>query len=121
VLRERARDFEGGRILLCSGFENTFTTGIIPMLDRMGITHRFLKGTQDTTASIIRDFKAGRVRVLLVNPNNYGSGLNCEMTTDVILMHKFRSEVEKQVVGRAQRVGRTAPLNVWSILYENEA
>lgn len=121
VLRERVTEFDGGRVLLCSGFENTFTSGVIPMLDRMGISHRFLKGNQDTTTGIVRDFKAGRVRVLLVNPNNYGSGLNCEMTTDVILMHKFSTEIEQQVIGRAQRVGRTAPLKVWSLLYENEA
>jgi hypothetical protein len=121
VLRERVVEFEGGRVLLCSGFDNTFTSGVIPLLDRLGIGHRFLKGNQDTTAGILREFQAGRVRVLLVNPNNYGSGLNCEMTTDVILMHKFSAEVEQQVVGRAQRIGRAAPLNVWSLLYENEA
>jgi hypothetical protein len=120
VLRERVTDFADGRVLLCSGFDNTFTSGVIPMLERMGISHRFLKGNQDTTAGMIRDFKAGRVRVLLVNPNNYGSGLNCEMTTDVILMHKFNAEIESQVIGRAQRVGRTAPLRVWSLLYDNE-
>ena len=51
---------------------------------------------------------------------NYGSGLNLENSTDLIIMHKMKPEYEEQVIGRAQRPGRKGVLNVWKILYENE-
>lgn len=120
ILQERVREDECGRMLLCSGFDNTFCNLIIPLLNELQISFRSLKGNQDTMEGILRDFKSGLVRVLLINPNYYGSGLNCEMATDIILMHKFSQQLEQQVIGRAQRVGRSAPLNVWSLRYDNE-
>ena len=29
-------------------------------------------------------------------------------------------ELENQVIGRAQRCGRTTVLNIWKLMYENE-
>jgi SNF2 family DNA or RNA helicase len=55
-----------------------------------------------------------------MNTQHFGSGLNLENTTDMILFHKFDTESEKQVIGRAQRYGRNEPLNVHYLLYENE-
>jgi SNF2 family DNA or RNA helicase len=71
-------------------------------------------------ARIVREYREGGLDVLLVNTNNYGNGLNFENTTDVIMLHKFDTEIEHQVLGRAQRCGRTEPLNVWYLLHENE-
>jgi SNF2 family DNA or RNA helicase len=71
-------------------------------------------------ANTVAAYKTRDLDVLLVNSNNYGSGLNLENTTDVVLFHKLDSEVEHQVVGRALRMGRTSPLNVWYLLYEHE-
>ena len=42
------------------------------------------------------------------------------MTTDIIIYHKMSSELENQVIGRGQRVGRETRLNVLHLCYNNE-
>lgn len=107
------------RVLIFSAFENTFTQ-VVPMLNRMGLRHAFLKGNHYQVGSTVQRYKAGDLDVLLVNTRNYGSGLNLESTTDLVMFHKFDSCIEKQVLGRAQRCGRVDALRVWYLLHENE-
>ena len=107
------------KMLIFSSFDNAFND-IAAMLDRVGVRHRFLKGNHFSVACIEREYRNGDLDVLLVNTSNYGSGLNFENTTDVVMLHKFDTDIEHQVIGRAQRCGRTAPLNVWYLMYENE-
>lgn len=84
------------------------------------ISFAYLKGACTSVSSTLEKFKQGDIKVLLINPIHYGSGLNMECTTDIIMFHKFNSEMENQVIGRAQRCGRTVPLNVWYLLHHNE-
>ena len=49
-----------------------------------------------------------------------GCGMNFENTTDIILMHKIKPEMEKQVIGRAQRPGRKSVLHIHRLLHQNE-
>lgn len=107
------------KLLIFSAYENSFTN-IILILDKLGIQFDYLKGNGYQIQAIIERYKNGSVKVLLVNTRQYGSGLNLENTTDIILFHKFDTEIEKQVIGRAQRFGRKEPLHVHYLLYENE-
>ena len=107
------------KVLVFSSFENSFGD-IVRVLERLNIKHRFLKGNHFTIAGIEREYRQGDLDVLLVNTSHCGSGLNLENTTDVIMMHKFDTDIEHQVIGRAQRCGRTAPLKVWYLLHDNE-
>lgn len=109
----------GAKLLIFSAYENSFTN-VIPILQRLGIQHAYLKGNGNQISSTMEKYKNGDVKVLLVNTTSYGSGLNLENTTDMILFHKFDTEIEKQVIGRAHRFGRRQPLNVHYLLYENE-
>ncbi|MEW5315166.1 MAG: hypothetical protein WDW38_006613 [Sanguina aurantia] len=36
------------------------------------------------------------------------------------MFHALNTEIEKQVIGRAHRMGRTTDLRVWHLLHENE-
>ena len=56
----------------------------------------------------------------MLNAINYGSGLNLQMASDIIIYHELDIELETQVIGRAQRLGRTEPLNVYYLLNDNE-
>jgi SNF2 family DNA or RNA helicase len=56
----------------------------------------------------------------MMNAKHYGSGLNLQMATDVIIYHEMQKELETQVIGRAQRLGRNEPLMVHYLLHENE-
>jgi hypothetical protein len=58
--------------------------------------------------------------VLGLNALNYGSGINLQMATDIIIYHELNIELETQVIGRAQRLGRTSSLNVYYLLNDNE-
>jgi hypothetical protein len=119
ILVERCATPGASKVLVFSSFDNAFAD-IVSMLTRVGLRHRFLKGNLYTVAGIERDYRQGGLDVLLVNTSNYGSGLNFENTTDVVMLHKFDTEVEHQVIGRAQRCGRETPLNVWYLLHETE-
>jgi hypothetical protein len=107
------------KLLIFSAYENSFTN-VIPILNRLNIQFDYLKGNGYQIQATIERYKHGNVKVLLVNTRQYGSGLNLENTTDMILFHKFDTEIEKQVIGRAQRFGRKEPLHVHYLLYENE-
>ena len=108
------------KILIFSSYESTFTYVINNLLDRLQIKYASLKGNSYHIDNIVKNYKQGDIQVLLINTKSYGSGLNLENTTDIIMFHKLDNEIEKQVIGRAQRMGRTNQLNVWYLLYENE-
>jgi SNF2 family DNA or RNA helicase len=71
-------------------------------------------------AKAIEDFEAGKIQVLFLNSRELGVGMNLITATDVILYHALTPEEEKQVVGRALRMGRTAPLHVHKLHHEGE-
>jgi len=58
--------------------------------------------------------------VLFLNSRHVGAGFNITCASDVFLFHKMSSEMEKQIIGRAYRMGRKAPLNVHHLLHNNE-
>lgn len=120
VLKKRMADLrQPAKILIFASFDNSFSQ-IVAVLDRLRIAHAYLKGNNEVIKNIVSNYKTGSLSVLLVNTRNYGSGLNLENTTDIIMFHKFDTEIEKQVIGRASRMGRTSPLHVWYLLHENE-
>jgi SNF2 family DNA or RNA helicase len=117
ILKKRTAN---SKYLIFASYDNTFTH-ITSVLEKLGVQYSYLKGNHDVVRNIVRRYKTpGDLPVLLVNVKNYGTGMNLENTTDIIMFHKFDTEIEKQVVGRANRMGRTEPLNVWYLLYENE-
>jgi len=110
---------EGSKFLIFSNYDNTFYK-LEEELERLQIRFGYLKGNKYLIQQRINEFKTGVIPVMLVNASQYGSGLNLEFTTDVVMFHKCDSEIEKQVIGRAQRAGRTGKLRVWYMLHDNE-
>lgn len=111
---------KNGRIILFSDFQATFKQAAI-LLRRLGLTYTELDGGNVRELDAAQqDFRSGRAQVLLVNSAFYGAGMNLECATDVVFMHSMAPHMEKQVIGRAQRPGRTCQLAVWSLLYKNE-
>lgn len=110
---------EDQKFLICSNYDNTFDT-ITKYLNDNDIKFSTLGGHITTINNIIDDFKSGKKPIILLNSNNFGSGLNLEMTTDIIIYHKLSENLEKQVIGRGQRLGRTSQLNVTYLTYDEE-
>lgn len=108
-----------GKYLVFSEYENSFNK-IIDQFNQHNITWQKLCGSSDVIKNIITKFKDGRINVLLLNAKYFGSGLNLQMTSDIILFHRMSDDLEKQIIGRGQRPGRTSPLKIHYLCYENE-
>jgi hypothetical protein len=61
-----------------------------------------------------------KINILLIDDTSFGVGLNIEYTTDIIFFNYIEPKIKEQLIGRAQRLGRTSKLNIWELLYANE-
>ena len=108
-----------GKFLVFSRYDNPFTA-MEEAITGLGVTVKQLKGNKDGIASTLRQFQGGDVRCLLLNSHYAGSGLNITAATHVILLHAMTHEEEKQILGRAYRMGRTEPLHFIKLLHADE-
>ncbi len=111
---------EKKKYIIFSDYYNTFRF-IKDLLNKMEI--KFLEldgGSIETIDKAVKEYREGESQVLLSNSTFFGCGLNMEFTTDIIFMHKMEPTIEKQVIGRAQRPGRTNILKVHYLFYDNE-
>ena len=109
-----------GSFMVFANYAETFTK-IEKKLSELNISYHILKGQASTVQKHIDDFKNKKVRVLMLNAQFFGAGMNLQMTTDLIIYHRFTKEMEEQIIGRAQRLGRTCPLNVYYLIHDNES
>ena len=110
----------GRKMLIFSNYYNSFTK-IAEILSETGVKYKEIKGTGSSVNNIIRMYKeTDELNCLLLNSTNIGAGLNLENTTDLVLYHNMSSELSIQVIGRAQRPGRTSSLNIYRLVYDNE-
>jgi SNF2 family DNA or RNA helicase len=85
-----------------------------------GLESQTVWGSQARVSKVLREFAEGKHTILLLNARNMGAGLNIEAATHVMLFHKMSKELETQIIGRAVRLGRAAPLQVVHLLHDNE-
>lgn len=107
------------KVLMFSGYDASFT-GLEERLTDEQISFATLNGSLNRINKLLRDFKAGKYNLLFLNAQNMGAGLNIESASHVVLFHRMSSELEKQIIGRAMRLGRTNSLEVVHLLHENE-
>jgi hypothetical protein len=113
------------KFLVFTEFENLFDE-LKPFLVSNDFKFALTRGSGSSVNKQIQKFKtypeSGEERndCLLLNSQFCGNGLNLENATDVFIYHSMSKEMTNQVIGRAQRPGRTSQLNVWSLCYENE-
>lgn len=95
-------------------------------LDDLGIPYDMLKGTAKQLSKIVDRFQKDN-DILLVNGEEYCAGLNLQFADNLIFMHRFTvggtsidSNIEEQIIGRLQRLGRKTQLNIHYISYSNE-
>jgi SNF2 family DNA or RNA helicase len=108
-----------GKFLVFSRFDNPFET-IETAVSELGIQVKHVKGNKDAVASTLRGFESGALRCLLLNSKYAGAGLNITAATHVILLHAMTHEEEKQVLGRAYRIGRKGALTFIKLLHKEE-
>ena len=118
-LLELINSKKDGRFLVFSSYDNSFNT-VRELLNKEGIPWSKLCGNTYQINKIIKKYSENKIRVLLLNAKYYGSGFNLQMTTDIVIYHRMDADLEKQIIGRGQRLGRTSPLNINYLCYETE-
>lgn len=116
ALMEIIANAKGG-VLVFANFHDTFEK-IKGSIGLNKITYEILKGTQIQKS--LDNFNKGKTKVLMLNASHFGAGLNLQSASDIVIYHRFTSEIEEQVIGRAQRIGRTTNLNVYYLIHDNE-
>ena len=111
-------DNPDGKFLIFSRYENP----LFALYERLSAsyTSATLQGNKDVIAHLLDSFAKGATKILFLNSRNAAAGINIPSATHVILLHKMAQEEEKQILGRAYRLGRTGPLNFIQLLTERE-
>lgn len=109
-----------GKFLVFSKSDVTFDKMAKCVADEEGVRTSKLMGNSSVIESRVNRYNSGDIKVLLLNPSHYGCGINLQKTTDIVFFHKFDTDMEKQIIGRAQRIGRDEALRVHYLFYENE-
>ena len=122
VLLDLVQKKPNGSFMIFAGFQETFNK-IETKFKDLNISYHILKGQASTVNKYIEDFKNKKVRILMLNAQFFGAGMNLQMATDIVMYHRFTKEMEEQIIGRAQRLGRAIdePLNIYYLLHDNES
>lgn len=91
-------------------------------LQSRNIKCKQLCGTFSNISKAVDEFNNAKERyVLIANNIKYCAGLNLQKATDLIFLHRILNKnIETQVFGRCQRLGRTCQPRIHFLLYNNE-
>lgn len=103
------------RIIIFSDWNATFDI-IRDILNSNNIPFIEIKGTTETKTKKLEAFRSGEIKVLFLNSKIDSTGINLQNTTDIILFHKMEDGTKNQIIGRANRIGRTKQLTVHQLL-----
>ena len=109
------------KIIIFSGYSNIFQ-----YIQNLCSTHDIgyvdlEKGNITDIDSAVYEYKYGDSQVLLSNSTLFGCGMNFENADTILFVHKMNQDLERQVIGRAQRMGRKTTLEIIYLEYENES
>lgn len=119
ALLDTIKQNKDGRFLVFNRYDNPFTE-IEGELTQLGFRVAVVRGNKDHISKILSQFEKGEIQILLMNSTQAGVGMDLKSATHIVLMHAMRKEEEKQIIGRAVRLGRIAPLNLVRLLHEEE-
>ena len=119
LITETLQQNAGARFLIFSRYDNPFHQ-ITRDLSTTNLKVKQVQGNKDVINGTLKSFEKGDTRVLLLNSIMAGAGLNITAATHVILLHAMNHEEEKQILGRAYRIGRTSPLTMVRLLHPDE-
>ena len=109
------------KVLVFSNYNETLKNTEIRLIEEK-IKYWRLGGTNSQIVKTIKEFTNYSEKcVLLINSIKHCSGLNLQMCSDLVFTHLIQNNnIESQVAGRGQRLGRESPLKIRYLLYENE-
>lgn len=105
--------------LIFSDYDGSFFS-IKHTLDSHNIKYKELKGSSSSISKIINDYEKKKIFIILLNSKYQGAGHNLQSSDRIIMYHKLNKFQEKQVIGRANRIGRNKTLEVFRLVYQCE-
>lgn len=119
VIKKIIMDNPNGKFLIFNdAFNYNNSMPIESLLKENEIKFSYINGNAYTINNILNRFRNGEIKVLLINSENFASGMNLEIATDIIITHHVNKKTETQIIGRSQRYGRVSNLKVYT-LYDN--
>jgi hypothetical protein len=118
ALMKILQDNPNGKFLVFSRFDNPLSEIHETIAEHYPSQN--LGGNKDIIARQIAEFETGITKVLLLNSSLAIAGMNLPSATHVILYHKMGMDEEKNILSRAQRIGRKTSLHFTKLLYERE-
>jgi SNF2 family DNA or RNA helicase len=118
ALQQILRENPDGQFLIFSRFENPFHDIERNITEQYPVA--YLQGNKDVISKTLQRFESGDLKILFLNSRTASAGMNIPKATHLVLLHKMGSEEEKQILGRAYRLGRTKPLEMIYLLNDVE-
>jgi hypothetical protein len=109
------------KVIVFAAFTETLQL-IQECMEQQKIPFTRLMGTYKQIHQTVMDFRTNDTQVLLINSSTNCAGLDLQFSTDLVFFHKILdTNIQSQVAGRMQRVGREFNGNVHWLLYRNES
>lgn len=105
------------KVLIFSAYDNTFVP-IWNVLEDNDIKYAEIRGNVASREKNLDLFRSGDISVIFLNSKFDGAGINLQDATDIILYHEMSPNTQKQIIGRANRIGRQKPLHVHHLQVE---
>ena len=115
ILTDIINENKKGKFIIFSSYDETFNK-IKHICDDLDMKISSIQGTVEQRSKIIESFKKGDINIIFLNSNHNGAGINLQEATDLILYHKMNEDLETQIVGRANRIGRTNSLKIHHLI-----
>lgn len=111
---------KNSKVLIFSDFQGSFKH-LPGMIERLNLKYEDLcKGTPELINNAIGRYKNSDTNILLIKSSSDACGLNLQITTHLLFIHRTEESLRDQVIGRAVRQGRTGVLKVISFYNKNE-
>lgn len=111
------KEKQNGKFIIFSAWNQTFEP-IRNMLKTNNILFNEVKGVISVRQKNINEFKFGNTNVVFLNSEYNGSGINMQEASDIIVYHEMDIDTMTQIIGRANRIGRTSSLYVHHLQLE---
>jgi hypothetical protein len=102
------------KFLIFSSHNGSFDP-IYRILNDRDIEYVNVEGTSIMRKKNIDKYRTGTCNIIFLNSRYSAAGINLPETTDIIIYHKMNDTTKNQIIGRAQRFGRTNVLNIHNL------
>ncbi len=89
-------------------------------LDDNECCYTVIKGNSQTINRRVQDFNEGAIKILIMSELFFVASINLRKTDSIFILNNISIKTKERLISKAQRVGRTKPLNVYFLLHANE-